>query len=262
MIRLLRIKISFLIVFTGFFSVTSVVYSQDIRSLFGEGNQLYQKGEYENALKKYLAITESGFESGELYYNIGNAYYKLNNIGKAVLNYERARRFLPEDDDLLRNIDLVSMSLADRITPLPEVFYVRYWNVFRRMLSISGWKAVFFAAWLFAAMNVIILLFIRQIQTRKILKMGLLLSGFIVLLAAAVFVSSVVIDKPGLDGVVMVKEVCVFSEPSDTSTEVFLIHEGTKVHIKRIPSTRDDWIEITLAGGNVGWIQKKTIEII
>lgn len=262
MIRSLRIRISFLIVFAVFFSVTSTVHAQDIPSLFDEGNQLYQNGEYENALEKYLAITESGFESGELYYNIGNTYYKLNNIGKAVLNYERARRFLPEDDDLLRNIDLVSMSLADRITPLPEVFYIRYWNILRRMLSISGWKVVFFAGWLFAAMNVIMLLFIRQIQTRKILKMGLLLSGFIVLLAAAVFVSSIVMDKPGLDGVVMEKEVRVFSEPSDTSTEVFLIHEGTKVHIKRIPSTRDDWLEINLADGNVGWIQKKMIEII
>ena len=260
MSKLLFIKeYSLLIIILALFFSEPVVYAQDVRSLFDEGNQLYQKGEYEKALERYEEITEGGYESGELYYNIGNAYYKLNNMGKAVLNYERAKRFLPEDDDLLTNITLVTMSLTDRITPLPEVFYVRYWNGFRRALSLSLWKAVFFAAWFISVISIIILLFIRSHWARKILNTGLLLSVFIVLLTAAVLVSSVVMDKPGFYGIVMVKEVRVLSEPSETSMEIFLIHEGTKVHVKR---SLGDWIEISLADGKVGWIQKKTIEII
>ncbi|MCH7783149.1 hypothetical protein IID62_08775 [candidate division KSB1 bacterium] len=236
-----------------------LVYSQDIEALFTEGNRMYQDGEYEEALIRYSQIVDSGFESGELYYNIGNAYYKIQETGFSVLFYERARRLMPEDDDLLNNIDLISLSLADRISPLPELFYVRYWNTLRKMLSMSAWKGLFFSVWILTAINIIILLFVKQKQAKDLVKLGVIAGGIVIIAVAAVFITASVGDKPGLDGVIMMPEISVFSSPSEIGTEVFLIHEGTKIRIKR---TLGDWIEIRLADGKVGWIPRSSIEII
>lgn len=233
--------------------------SQDMGTLFSEGNRLYQNGMYVEALEKYNEILDRGLESGELYYNIGNVHYKLQNPGFAVLNYERARRFMPEDDDLLNNFDLVAISLADRITPLPEIFYVRFWNTFRTLMGNSAWKALFASAWIFSILNLILLLFIRQNQVKKILKTGAVCGVLVITVAAAALITNSVTDKPGLDAVIMAQEVNVFSSPSEAGTEIFLIHEGTIVRIKR---TQSDWIEISLLDGKVGWIQENSVEII
>ena len=177
--------------------------SQDMGTLFSEGNRLYQNGMYVEALEKYNEILDRGLESGELYYNIGNVHYKLQNPGFAVLNYERARRFMPEDDDLLNNVDLVAISLADRITPLPEIFYVRFWNTFRTLMGNSAWKALFASAWIFSILNLILLLFIRQSQVKKMLKTGAVCGVLVITVAAAALITNSVTDKPGLEAVIM-----------------------------------------------------------
>jgi len=263
LIHYCRLRAGSVIALTALLLVIYVpnVYSQNLETLFTEGNRLYQEGEYEEALMRYSQIVDSGFESGELYYNLGNAYYKIQATGYAVLYYERARRLMPEDDDLLNNIDLISLSLADRISPLPELFYVRYWNTFRKILSMSAWKWLFFSAWILTAINIIILLYVKQKQAKDLVKLGVIAGGIVIITVAAVFVTASVADKPGLDGVIMMEEVSVFSTPSEIGTEVFLflIHEGTKIRIKR---TRGEWIEIQLADGKVGWIPRNSIEII
>jgi len=203
-----------------FLVIVPHAYSQDIEGLFGEGNRLYQDGAYEEALMLYSQILESGFESGELYYNLGNTYYKIEESGYAVLFYERARRLMPDDDDLLNNIDLISISLADRITPLPELFYVRYWNSFRNMLNMSAWKVLFFVAWILTAINIIILFYVKQKQAQDLVKMGVVTGGIVIVIIAGVFITAGVADKPGMDGVIMMPEVSVTSSPNEVGTEV------------------------------------------
>lgn len=239
--------------------VMTSVNAQNVDSFFQEGNRLYQEENYLGSIDLYNAILETGVENGELHYNIGNAYYKLNTIGKAMLHYERARRYIPDNEDLLHNIELTTLMLTDKITPLSDVFYVRFWNAFRGMLGVAGWKMVFFIAWYFAAAQGMLVLFLRQHQARGLLKTGLMLSAIVIVVAATVFLSNSIVDKPGTDGVVMIQETSAYSAPIENGTQVFMIHEGTKVHITR---SLGEWVEIRLADGNVGWIRKNSIDII
>ena len=239
--------------------VTPPVNAQNIDSFYQEGNRLYQEGNYQGSLDHYNAILETGVESGELNYNIGNAYYKLNEIGKAMLHYERARRSIPDNEDLLHNIALTTLMLTDKITPLSDVFYVRYWNAFRGMFGVTIWKMIFITAWYWAAAQGMLMLFLRQYQVRRLLKTGLILSVLVIAAVATVLLSNSIVDKPGTRGVVMMPETSAYSAPIENGTQVFLIHEGTKVNITR---TLGEWLEIRLADGKVGWILKDSIDII
>jgi hypothetical protein len=239
--------------------MSAPVYSQEARTLFYNGNRFYAEGQYEQALQEYGKIIESGVESGELHYNIGNVFFKLNRLGEAVLHYEKARKFIPDDEDLLSNIELINISLVDRITPIPEIFYIRYWNAFRGIMSIGQWKVLFFIGWFSAASFIILLFLITGAKTRRMLKAGLIASILVSVLVGAVFVSDIIMDRGNQSGIVMLPEVSAFASPSETGTEVFMIHEGAKVTIKR---SMNNWIEVRLADGNVGWIPFDSIEII
>lgn len=234
-------------------------HAQDTGSLFNEGNRMYQQEDFRGAIEKYIAVVETGYESFELYYNMGNSYFKQGEMGLAILYYEKARHLNPDDEDLLNNIDLANINIVDRITPIPEVFYARYWNALRSVWSPGQWKVIFFLAWFFAGITLSMLFFLKQHETRRILKAGLVTSGVVVILAGAVLVSNVLSDKSGMSGVVMRIEVNAYASPTETGTEVFIIHEGTVVEIRR---TMEEWIEIRLADGKVGWIPSATIEII
>jgi tetratricopeptide (TPR) repeat protein len=235
------------------------VFAQDEEQLFAEANSLYHSEEYILALEKYTKISDMGYMNGELLYNMGNTYFKLGELGYAVLCYERAKRFMPEDDDLLTNLEVVNNMLVDKITPIPEVFYVKYWNKLRNSLSITVWKNLFFAfLWIIAAC-ISVLFFVRRQTIRKAAKWIMISISAAAVIIVFVFASSIVLDKPGQNGIVMDIEVRAYASPTETGTELFIIHEGTKVHIKR---QLEDWLEVNLADGKVGWIPADVIEII
>ncbi len=239
--------------------ISSAVYAQNEEQLFTEGNRLYQSEQYDLALEKYLGIIDLGYENGELLYNIGNTYFKMGELGFSVLYYEKAKRLLPEDEDLLTNLEVVNSLLVDKITPIPSVFYVKYWNKFRNSMPVSAWKSIFFAVFWVIAVCVSIFFFNRNLFVRKILRLVLITFSTAAVLIILVFISSAILDKPGQNGVIMDPEVRAYASPTETGTELFIIHEGTKVHIKR---QLDDWLEVDLADGKVGWIPAAVIEII
>ena len=224
--------------------------------LFEEGNRLYQQEDYQGALDNYLRIREAGFESPGLHYNIGNAYFKANELGRAILYYERARRLAPGDPDILANLELARSLGADEIIPLPRFWLFRvgsWWmNLFPRSLLI-GLTA---AGYLMAAGAVLVL--VLRLGAASWARRAAAAWGIMVLLLGA----TLAVRETGLGqarlAVVLAAEVGVQSAPSDDpALQLFVIHEGTRVRVDR---SSQEWLEVVLDDGKVGWVRAEVLE--
>lgn len=233
--------------------------ASDAQSLFMQANQFYQKGNYEQAVQLYDSILVSGLESGALYFNLGNAYYKMGNLGLARLNYERAARLLKNDPALKENLDLLKMRLVDKIQTPPR-FILSAWND-----SLLDWFGMKTLSWIVAGLLWIFLLLaaVRQYFVKRgkgdrykalMITALVLLVFFSLLLAQKIYRS-----ETETYGVVLKPSVTLYAEPRSTGTEVFILHEGTKMKIRR---QKDEWMEIMLEDGKTGWIEKSYLEII
>ena len=227
---------------------------------YQEGNRLYQEGDFENALTNYLRLVEAGFESGEVYYNIGNTYFKLGNLPQSILYYERARRLLPADEDVQVNLALARSLTVDEIEPLPRFWLfgvVEWWvDLLPRTLLI----AVVATSYLVGT-GVVLLLILKRGAPLAVWGWRITAaSGFVFLL----FGLNLAIREFGVgrvqEAVVFEPRVDVMSAPLDDETlTVFTVHEGTKVRIERLA---EEWAEVALEDGRVGWVPLGVLETI
>ena len=229
-------------------------------AFFDEGNRLYQAGDFEGALDRYRRILDEGLESGELYYNIGNAHFRLGELAPAILNYERARRLMPGDDDLLANLALARSMTADDITPRPEFWLFRAIGWWVGLLPRAALIWLVALAWVTAVAGTALV----------VLRPGAGLAAWarrIALAAAAVTLGlgvNLVVRELGLgaaeEAIVMAEEAQVQSAPSDDpALRVFAVHAGTKVAVDR---RSDEWVEIVLEDGAVGWLRAVELELV
>lgn len=247
-----KILVSLLFVFT------SLAVSGPL-DLFQKGNELYQQGAYEEALQHYHQILEDGYESGALYFNMGNAYYKLDQLGKARLYYERAAKFMEGDESLTENINILRMRLVDQIEPPPQFFLNVWWQFIINLFPLNAliWiEVVLF--WL-----VLILLSVRiYYRSRgKGKRLGVLYHTALVIffVITLICIQKIYNLETALHGVIMKPSVTLFAEPKQGGTEMFVLHEGTKVKIER---QNQDWFEIRLEDGKTGWLEGDHLEII
>ncbi|MFC1725191.1 tetratricopeptide repeat protein [candidate division KSB1 bacterium] len=234
-------------------------YSQDSKSLFQEANGLYLDGNHGKALEKYLEIEKSYHISAELYYNIGNTYYKLGNIGRSILYYERALNLSPGDEDLQFNLALANENTADKISPIPDLFYEKFWKSLQYMFSLNGWGYVFTIFYILIIFLFGTRLFIRNSKGNIMLKRLIYMLTAVTIGIILITGSRIYIEKTTQEAVIMSEVVAVFSTPSGDSTELFTIHEGTKTEILE---ESGEWLEIRLADGKVGWLLRSSVEII
>ena len=229
-------------------------------AFFDEGNRLYQAGDFEGALDRYRRILDEGLESGELYYNIGNAHFRLGELAPAILYYERARRLMPGDDDLLANLALARSMTADDIAPRPRFWLFRAADWWVDLLPRAALIWLVALAWVAAVAGAAVV----------VLRPGPGLAAWaqrVALAAAAlalVFGVNLVVRELGLgapdEAVVMADEALVQSAPSDDpALQIFAVHAGTKVVVDR---RSDEWAEIVLEDGAVGWMRAAQLEPI
>ncbi len=225
---------------------------------FQTGNSLYQAGDYEGALDAYLGLYEDGLESGELHYNIGNAYFRLGELGRAILFFERARIGLPRDDNVRSNLELARSLTADQITPLPGFWVPRVVN-WAVQLVPRGWLIAILAL---SYLGLASFLLYRLLAGRP----PNWTRHAAVAAATLTFVvgTNLLIREFGVGraerGVILQTEATVQSAPSDDpSLQLFTIHEGAVVRIDRRSS---DWLEIVLEDGKVGWVRAGDLETI
>jgi tetratricopeptide (TPR) repeat protein len=229
------------------------------QELFSEANSAYERSEYGYAIELYSQILEEGFVSADLYYNLGNAYFKDNMMGPAILYYERALRINPLDEDLNHNIAVAKSKIVDKPEQRPKLFYEKWWVGLRSIFTMDGWAIVSIVLLILFLALVSLYLFSKTIGVKKSAFYGLLvILGFFIL--SVVFAKQQYnIYSSDSEAIIMETRVTAKSSPSVESSDLFLLHEGTKVKIR---SQLSGFYEISLPNGTVGWIKKETLEII
>jgi tetratricopeptide (TPR) repeat protein len=227
---------------------------------YAEGNRIYQEGDFEGALEAYESILDAGFESGDLHYNTGNAYFKLGHLGRAILHYERARRLLPGDEGVLANLELARTLTVDEVEALPRFWVLSVWDWWIGLLPRSLLLLVVALSYL-GGMAGVVALIMRRGTTVAVWGGRLAVLGGVLTLVLGL---NLLVRELGLgraeEAVVLIAEVPVRSAPSeDGDLTVFTVHEGTKVRIDR---RSDEWAEVVLADGKVGWLKLEAVETI
>ncbi|MHA4896164.1 tetratricopeptide repeat protein [Pedobacter sp. PWIIR3] len=233
--------------------------SENSAAIFNDANTAYTKGQYELALKRYQQLLDSGFNSKEVYYNLGNANYKLNNFAPAILNYEKAYKLAPGDEDIQMNLRLANLKITDKIEAVPEFFLKKWWIGFITSFSLQLWSALGVMFFLLGFALMIVYLFSLQLAVKRTSfysGLTLILVGLICLGIASAQDNYFEQHKEAIvfNGVVNVK-----SAPNEKQKTLFIVHEGTKV---RITDSRSEWVKIELPNGNVGWMEELALKKI
>lgn len=255
----LPMKLSMILMLLIFLINTSIVFADHNQYLFDEANKLYQQEKYQEAIYNYLEIIRNGYESWQLYYNLGNAYYKTRQIGRAILNYERALKHNPKNEDILFNLQIANMSVVDKIT-IPPQFIISKW--LSQLKSLWGIQTLtFFAIGLYLLITLLIIakIFIRKNRPQRLLTVLLIPILTIFLIITSILVVRINENNTLRYAIVLVDKVDVLSSPEEQGTELFSLHEGVKFKVEEI---RSDWARIRLADGKVGWVKKDVFEII
>lgn len=240
------------------FLFSSISIAQN-ETLFEQGNALYNDGNYTQAVEKYQAILENGKHSAELYFNLGNTYYKLNRIAPSIYYYEKALQLAPDDKEILNNIAFARNMTIDVIDTIPEVGFSKFVNNLTNMMSFDVWSKLAIG---FVILFVILFLSYYFSQTSLKKRIAFVVSSTSIIFACISLVFAYhnynlkKIDKPAI---VFAKESQIKSEPNLRSSEAFKLHEGTKVQIL---DTVNNWKKIKLADGKTGWIVNDDIKAL
>ena len=224
-----------------------------------DADSAYVNGNYQEAIKVYESLLKQG-ESAELYYNLGNAYYRTENITRAVLNYERALLLSPGDGDIRFNLQIARSKTIDKIVPESEMFFVTWYRSLVNIMSVDGWGRMALVSLALVIVLFLVYLFSARVWVQKVgfFGGGILLVVFVFSNFFAWQQCQQLLNREG--AIVVAPSVTVKSTPAQNGTDLFILHEGTKVVIT--DGSMKSWREIRLADGKKGWIESKKIELI
>ncbi len=257
MMKLKIISISALFIIQ-IFSVC--VFSQENREeKFKQGADYYASGNYDKALEQWIDLYNTGYRSAELEYNIGNAYFKLNNVPGAILFYERGHLRKPADEDINYNLQIARTLVVDRFEDIPELFFIRWFNFLALLQTTNNWAKISLISF------ILCLLFLSVYFYSP--KYKLKVSGFwLALLLLVISLTSIAFSfrnrtlvHNNQDAVIFSPLVNGKSSPDNSGTDLFVLHEGTKVTVE---DEVGEWYEIRLSDGNKGWIPSNSLEKI
>lgn len=224
-----------------------------------KANGLYKQGDFQGAAMMYEDIAKTYGVAPELYYNTGNAYYKAGEIGRSILFYERALRLAPNYEDARANLDLAQTKVVDNIVQVPPFFVKRWIDLLIKSLGVDNWYVLSVVTFILTLCCLLFFVFGNSISMRKIA----FYSAFVLFFAAALSVTFALVRRGQLtnhtEAIIMSGTVTIKSSPDKSGTDLFQLHEGTKVVIK---SKLGNWTEIKLGNGNIGWLESNNIEEI
>lgn len=240
---------------------TTMIFAQesDMEALWVKGNNDYSLGEYANALDAYKQIEDGGYLSAKLLYNMGNAYYKLQEDGKAILYYERALKLDPANEDIKTNLDIARLKTLDKIESVPEFILSTWTKDLRNAMSSDKWA---WSGLVLLCVTAVLMLLFRHAPTVGQRKLSFVVACLTFLLAVIAFIFSLNLRSKAKssDFAVVLSPVSnVKSAPNSTGGNLFILHEGTKVEILE---SVGQWSKVELSDGRQGWMESKDFEAI
>ncbi|HXV61873.1 MAG TPA: tetratricopeptide repeat protein [Vicinamibacteria bacterium] len=229
------------------------------REAFLRAEALYQEQHYDEAIEAYEAMRAQGIEDGTLYYNLGNAYFKAGRLGRAVLNYERARELLPGDPDVRANLAFANELVAESVEPPPLPLLIRWAVDWYERLRPSTLARILSLAFLVGGSAVTFLLSQRWPALRTPMQIALGVSVAAALASGTSLLAKLDAEASRHDAIVLTENAYVRSGPGEASPRLAEIHEGLKV---RVLSQRESWLQVELANGLNGWIPSEQVERI
>lgn len=235
------------------------IFAEDTNILKMQADSVYSHEQYEKAIKLYEKLANN-ITNYEICYNLGCSYYRVDNIAKSVLWLERASRLNPSDEDVQFNLALVRNKTIDKITPKHEMIIISIFKKLVNIMSLESWSVACISLFILSFVFISLFFFSNVLTLRKVGLFMFALCFVLCVLGNICAYQQRSMASNHVNGIIMSPAVTVKSTPTDSGSDLFVIHEGTFVEIK--DSSMKDWLEIQIADGKVGWIPKKTLELI
>ena len=249
-------KKAFLLIFM---LISNLMLHADGQADYEKANKAYMAGFYENSITIYEDILARGDAAPELYYNLGNAYFKNDEISKAILNYERALKLKPGNEDFRHNLQIANNKRIDKMDALPELFYLKWWNSLKQELSANQWTRLSLISFTLIFIFAAVFLLSRKVFFKRILFYTGILILLINILSGILAWQTYNESVEKNTAIVFAPALPVKSSPEESSIDLFVIHEGLKV---QIIDKIGDWNEIKIENGSKGWVKSETLERI
>ena len=224
-----------------------------------EADSAYARQQYQQAIRDYEALLTEGV-SAELYYNLGNAYYRSENITRAIINYERALLLSPGDGDIRHNLRIARQKTVDKVVPSSEFFVVTWYRALSNLMGVDSWGWMALVTLALGLLLMLLYLFSSRVALQKVGFFGTVVMVALFLLSSLFAYQQKRMLSHRTGAIITQSAVTVKSTPAANGTELFVLHEGTRVDI--IDDTMKDWKEVRLPDGKEGWMETKAMEVI
>lgn len=237
----------------------NLVFADQANAIFEQANDAYQEKKYQKSIELYEQLLTDGYQSPELEYNLGNAYFRENELGHAILHFERGALLNPGDDDIRHNLDFARAQQVDDFSLLPKFIISQLWNDVQLKMSANAWGITALLFWWAGMAGLGIWLFGKSRPQKK--------KGFfwgLVALALSLLPLSLALSRANFDdhsrhAIVLAEEAAIRSAPDANGTEILTIHEGLKV---KLLDEISGWWQVELPDGEKGWLNGENMERI
>ena len=260
--RFRRYAIALVTGLSGFIVVIGMALAQSPSptDLMAEANAQYARGEYADAAQQYEALIDSGYEDAVLYYNLGNAYFKNGDLGRAVLNYLRAEELSPRDADIRANLEFARARTVDRVESGGESLFGSVSNVARRWVTVGEMGIMSLLLWIVSAAGIGALIVWRGVPRRTAVRNGAVVASAATLVSLLLLLSMLYANPNDDSAVVVASQIDVVSGPGEQYETEFTLHGGAQV---RLVDSRQGWVRIALPGDDLqGWARSNAVEAL